>query len=422
LTSSDQPHGVPDRACDASTGPSTRSVHAGEDRQKPHHAITDAIYLSSTFTFASNDEVVDFVTSGAVRHEYGRYSNPSEQVVEQKLAELEGGESAVLFASGMAALTTLMLAKLQAGDEIVFFDECYHRSREFCAKHLAKFGVVTHQIKTGDFEAFERAIHSKTKMLVAECPTNPHLSVIDIDRFAAIGRRHKVTTLIDATLATPFNLRPLEHGVDLVMHSATKYLGGHNDLLAGVVIGSGKALEDVRYLRGIVGGINSPHSCYLLQRGLKTLALRMQQHNKNGQALAEFLQKHPRVDRVWYPGLSSHRDFETARTQMRGNGGLLTFTVKGDAQTASRLVSSVRIPKIGPSLGGVESLIEQPLYMSYFNMSPEQRAQVGIEDSMIRVALGIEDTDDLLADFKQALDQLPTAAVANDRAASSPAY
>jgi cystathionine gamma-synthase len=419
LASSEQPDGFqPTSTPGTPVGPSTRSVHAGEERQKPHNAITDAIYLSSTFTFTDNDEVIDFVTSSASRHEYGRYSNPSEQVVEQKLAELEGGESAVLFASGMAALTTLMLAKLRAGDEIVFFDECYHRSREFCAKHLAKFGVVTHQVKTGDFDAFERAINPQTKMLVAECPTNPHLSVIDVDRFAAIGRRHKVTTLIDATLATPINLRPLEHGVDLVMHSATKYLGGHNDLLAGAVIGSAKVLEDVRYLRGIVGGINSPHSCYLLQRGIKTLALRMQQHNKNGQALAEFLASHPKVDRVWYPGLASHRDYETARTQMRGFGGLLTFTVKGDAQTASKLVSSVRIPKIGPSLGGVESLIEQPLYMSYFSMTPQQRAAVGIEDSMIRVALGIEDTSDLLADFAQALAQLPEPARSTDHASA----
>jgi cystathionine gamma-synthase len=419
LASNEQPDGFqPSSTSNASVGPSTRSVHAGEERQKPHNAITDAIYLSSTFTFADNDEVIEFVTSSASRHEYGRYSNPSEQVVEQKLAELEGGESAVLFASGMAALTTLMLAKLRAGDEIVFFDECYHRSREFCAKHLAKFGVVTHQVKTGDFDAFERSINPQTRMLVAECPTNPHLSVIDVDRFAAIGRRHRVTTLIDATLATPINLRPLEHGVDLVMHSATKYLGGHNDLLAGVVIGSAKALEDVRYLRGIVGGINSPHSCYLLQRGLKTLSLRMQQHNKNGQALAEFLASHPKVDRVWYPGLSSHRDFETARTQMRGFGGLITFTLKGDAQAASKLVSSVRIPKIGPSLGGVESLIEQPLYMSYFSMTPEQRAAVGIEDSMIRVALGIEDTGDLLADFAQALAQLPEPARSTDHASA----
>ena len=387
-------------------GPSTQSVHAGEARQKAQNAITDAIYLSSTFTFRDNDEVIDFVTSGSLRHEYGRYSNPSEQVVEQKLADLEGGESAVLFASGMAGLSTLLLSKLRSGDEIVFFDECYHRSREFCSKHLAKFGVVTHQVKTGDFEAFERAITPKTKMLVAECPTNPHLSVIDIERFAAIGRENGIETLIDATLATPYNLKPLSYGIDYVLHSATKYLGGHNDLLAGVVIGSAKQMDEVRYLRGIVGGINSPHNCYLLQRGLKTLALRMEQQNKNGLAVAEFLDDHPKVDRVWYPGLPSHRDYEVARSQLRGFGGLLTFTVHGDASTASQLVSSVRIPKIGPSLGGVESLIEQPLYMSYFNMTPEQRKGVGIEDTMIRVALGIEDTADLVADFEQALAQV----------------
>lgn len=390
-------------------GPSTQSVHAGEARQKGQNAITDAIYCSSTFTFGDNDEVIDFVTSGATRHEYGRYSNPSEQVVEQKLAELDGGESAVLFASGMAALSTLLLAKLRAGDEIVIFDECYHRSREFCTKHLAKFGVVTHQIRTGDFEAFEAAINGRTRMLVAECPTNPHLSVVDVERLADVGRRHKVETLVDSTLATPFNLRPLSLGIDYVMHSATKYLGGHNDLLAGVVVGSAQKLEEVRYLRGIVGGINSPQNCFLLQRGLKTLALRMERHNQNGQALAEFLESHPKVARVWYPGLPSHRDYETARQQLRGFGGLVTFTVHGDAQAASQLVSAVKIPRIGPSLGGVESLIEQPLYMSYFSMTPEQRQAVGIEDAMIRVALGIEDTADLIADFQQALAQVPVA-------------
>jgi cystathionine gamma-synthase len=243
-------------------------------------------------------------------------------------------------------------------------------------------------------------------MLVAECPTNPHLSVIDLRTFVALGRKHGVETLVDATLASPYNLRPLEMGVDFVMHSATKYMGGHNDLLAGVIAGATKKLEDVRYLRGIVGGINSPHNCYLLQRGLKTLALRMERHNANGQALAEFLSRHPKVDRVWYPGLPTHRDHAVARQQLRGFGGLLTFTVRGDASTASALVSGVKIPKIGPSLGGVESLIEQPLYMSYFQLTPEARQKVGIEDTMIRVALGIEDTDDLLADFEQALAKI----------------
>jgi cystathionine gamma-synthase len=381
-------------------------VHAGEARNKPEGAITDAIYCTSTFTFRDNDEVIDFVVSKKDRHEYGRYSNPNERVVEEKLAALDGGESAVLFSSGMAALTTLLLAKLQSGDDIVFFDECYHRSREFCAKHLARFGVATRQVKTGDFEAFEAAITPRTRMLVAECPTNPHLSVVDVERFADLGKRRGVETLIDSTLATPYNLRPLEYGVDYVLHSATKYLGGHNDLLAGVVVGSREKLQDVRYLRGVVGGINSPHNCYLLQRGLKTFALRLERQNQNGQAVAEYLEAHPKVERVWYPGLPSHRDFETARAQLRGCGGLITFAVKGGAAAASRLVSNVKIPRIGPSLGGVESLIEQPLYMSYFQLTPEERRAVGIEDAMVRLSVGIEDAADLIADLEQALARL----------------
>lgn len=387
-------------------GLSTLSVHGGEARQKAGDAITDAIYCSSTFTFASNQDVVDFLEQGIEREEYGRYGNPNERVLERKLAALEGGESALVFSTGMSAIVTLLMAKLSAGDEIVFFDECYHRSREFCSRHLSRFGVITRQVKTGDFDAFEAAITPKTKMLVSESPTNPHLTVIDLERFAAIGRRHGIDTLIDATLATPFNIHPLSYGVDYVLHSATKYLGGHNDLLAGVLIGSRQKLENVRYFRGILGCINSPHNCYLLQRGLKTFSLRMAQHNANGQAVAEFLHAHPKVDRVWYPGLADHPTHRIARQQMSGFGGLLTFSVKGDAATASRLIDAVKIPRIGPSLGGVESLIEQPLVMSYYNLKPEERARIGIEDAMIRVSLGIEDTNDLVADFKQALDRL----------------
>lgn len=387
-------------------GFSTLSVHGGEARQKAGDAITDAIYCASTYTFGSNQEVIRYLEENIQREEYGRYGNPNERVIERKLAELEGAETALLFSTGMSAFVTLLLAKLSAGDEIVVFDECYHRSREFCKKHLSRFGIHTVQVKTGDYEAFEAAITPATKLLVSESPTNPHLSVVDLERFVAIGRRHNVETLIDATLATPFNLRPIEWGVDYVLHSATKYLGGHNDLLAGSLAGSTEKLESVRYLRGILGTINSPHNCYLLQRGLKTFSLRMQQHNRNGMALANFLSEHPKVQRVYYPGLPSHPSHPIARQTMTGFGGLLTFTVKGDGAAASKLVDSVKIPRIGPSLGGVESLIEQPLVMSYYNMTPEERAAVGIEDAMVRVALGVEDTEDLIADFKQALDQI----------------
>ncbi|MFN7362095.1 MAG: trans-sulfuration enzyme family protein [Pirellulaceae bacterium] len=383
----------------------TLSVHAGEARQKLADAITDPIVCASTYTFSSTQAVIDFIEQNQQREEYGRYGNPNERVVERKLAALEGGEEALVYATGMAAIVGLLMAKLNAGDEIVFFDQCYHRSREFCFKHLSRFGVVTHQVATGDFEAMERAITSKTRMLVSESPTNPQLSVIDLERFVDLARRHQVETLIDATLATPYNLQPLAFGVDYVLHSATKYLAGHNDLLAGVIVGSREKMESVRHLRGIMGGINSPHNLYLLERGLKTFALRMQQHNRNGQAIAEFLAGHPRVEKVYYPGLATHPTHAIAARTMRGYGGLVTFLLKdADWRATAKVIDSVRIPRIGPSLGGVESLIEQPMVMSYFSYAPEERVRFGIPDNMIRLACGIEDTNDLIDDLKQGLE------------------
>ena len=387
-------------------GDSTRAVHAGESRQKVADSITDPIICASTFTFESSQSVIDYIEQKLPREEYGRYGNPGEKVVERKLAELEGGEEAVLYASGMAAIVGLLMSKLNAGDEVIFFDECYHRSREFCQKHLSRFGVVTRQVPACDYEAMESAINERTRMLVSESPTNPHLSIVDLERFAEIGRRHEVDTLIDATLATPYNVRPIEYGVDYVLHSATKYLGGHNDLLAGVIIGDREGLESVRNLRGIMGAINSAHNIYLLSRGIKTFELRMQRQNENGQAVAEFLDSHSRIERVYYPGLASHPYHEVARRTMRGFGGLVTFLVKdADWRKTADVVDRVTIPRIAPSLGGVESLIEQPMVMSYYECTPEERRQFGIPDNMIRLACGIENAADLIADLAQALEQ-----------------
>ncbi len=382
------------------------AVHAGERRQKLGDSITDPIFVASTYTFANTQAVIDFIEQKQPREEYGRYGNPGEKVAERKLAALEGGEAALLFASGMAAFVGLLMAKLNAGDEVIFFDECYHRSREFCGKHLSRFGVVTHQVPACDYAAMEAKISPRTKLLVSESPTNPHLSIVDLERFAEIGRRRGVETMIDATLATPYNLRPLAVGIDYVLHSATKYLGGHNDLLAGVLIGSTAKLEEVRKLRGIMGAINSPHNIHLLLRGLKTFELRMQRHNENGLAVAQFLSEHPRVEKVYYPGLASHPNHEVAKQTMRGFGGLVTFLVKdADWRQTADVVDSVKIPRIGPSLGGVESLIEQPLVMSYYEIPPADRKRFGIPDHMIRLSCGIENAADLIADLKQALEQ-----------------
>ena len=394
--SHDQPHPAP--------GPSTLAVHAGEDRQKCGNAITDPIFLASTYTFANTQSVIDFIEQKQPREEYGRYGNPTEKVVERKLAALEGGEAALLFSSGMAAFVGLLMAKLQAGDEVLFFDECYHRSREFCSKYLARFGVVTHQVKACDYDALEEAITPKTKLLVSESPTNPHLSVVDLARFAALGKRHGIETMIDATLATPYNLQPLRAGIDYVLHSATKYLAGHNDLLAGVLVGSAEKMEEVRKLRGVMGAINSPQNVHLLQRGLKTFELRMQRHNENGLAVAQFLANHPRIERVYYPGLPSHPYCDLARQTMRGFGGLVTFLVKNaDWRQTAAVVDRCRIARIAPSLGGVEALIEQPLVMSYYECTPEDRRRFGIPDNMIRLSCGIENAADLIDDLKQAL-------------------
>lgn len=395
------------QAVDVKThGLSTVSVHAGEARQKPGDAMVDPIFCTSTYTFPSTQSIIDFIEHKHPREEYGRYGSPGERVVEGKLAALDGGEDALLFSSGMAAIVGVLMAKLKSGDEVVFFNECYHRSREFCAKHLSRFGVVTRQVEACNYDAMEAAINENTRMLISESPTNPHLSCVDLEKFAELGEKHGVETLIDATLATPYNLQPIAYGVDYVWHSATKYMGGHNDLLAGVIVArDAEALASVRNLRGIMGAINQPHSIYLLQRGLKTLQLRMERHNENGLAVARFLESHPRVEKVYYPGLESHRYHEVAKRTMRGFGGLVTFLIKdADWRATANIVDAAQIPRIGPSLGGVESLIEQPLVMSYFEATPEQRKQWGIQDNMIRMACGIEDPDDLVADLKQALE------------------
>ena len=322
------------------------SVHAGEARQKPGDSLTDPIFCASTFTFTDTQSVIDYIERDQERAEYGRYGMPGERVVERKLAALEGGADALLFSSGMAAMVGALMAKLKAGDEVIFFNECYHRSREFCAKHLSRFGVVTRQVEACNYDAMEQAINSNTRMLISESPTNPHLSCVDLEQFAELGREHHVDTLIDATLATPHNLQPIEYGINFVLHSATKYLGGHNDLLAGVIVAKDQdALQPIRNLRGIMGGVNSSHNIYLLQRGLKTFQLRMQRHNENGQAVAEFLEAHPRVERVYYPGLESHAYHDVARRTMRGYGGLVTFLVKdADWRTTADIVDAVRIP------------------------------------------------------------------------------
>jgi cystathionine gamma-synthase len=386
-------------------GPSTLAVHAGEPRQKPGHALATPIIQTATFTFADTQELKDHFDGKIERIEYGRYGNPTQRIAETKLAALEGAGDCLLFASGMAAMTTTLFAMLARGTHVVVTDDSYRRTRQFLNQTLPRYGIDVSTVPAGDYEALEDAIRPTTRVLVSESPTNPYNRVLDLERFAEIGRRHRVKTVIDGTFATPYNQRPLEWGVDIVVHSATKYLGGHNDLMAGAVLGSRDVVDAVRGLQGVTGSVVSPFVAFLLVRGLKTFALRMERHNANAQALAEFLAAHPRVERVHYAGLTSHPEHDVAKRQMRGFGGVVSFEVRGDLNAASRVVDSCRIPYIAVSLGGVESLIEQPAIMSFYELTTEERLAVGIKDNLIRYAVGIEDAADLIADLAQALDR-----------------
>jgi cystathionine gamma-synthase len=318
---------------------------------------------------------------------------------------LDSGEAACLFSSGMAAVTTTLFSLLSQGGHVILTDDCYRRTRQFVTKFLARYGVTATQVPMGDYEALEAAIQPNTKVILSESPTNPYLRVLDLERLVAIAQAHNIKTIIDSTFATPINQRPLEFGVDFVIHSATKYLGGHNDLLAGVVIGSDYMVGAIKETQSMLGDVSDPHVAYLLLRGIKTLELRVQRQNDTADQIAHFLAKHPAVRRVYYPGLVSHPDYEVAVAQMSGFGGVVSFELETDLVGTGRFIDHLRIPFIGPSLGGVESLVEQVALVSYYELSTEERAEIGISDSLVRLAVGIESADDLLADLAQALDK-----------------
>jgi cystathionine gamma-synthase len=389
-----------------SGGPSTKAVHGGEPRTKPQSAITTPIFQTATYTFANTQEIADHFDGRITREEYGRYGNPTQRVAECKLAALEGAEDGLLFASGMAAITTTLLAMLSKGAHVVVTDDAYRRTRQFLHQVLRRYGVEVSTVPAGDYERMEEAVRQTTRLIFSESPTNPYNRILDLERVSDIGRRHRVKTVIDATFATPINQRPLDYGIDLVIHSATKYLGGHNDLLAGAVLGPEELVGGIRDFQGVTGAVPDPFAAYLLIRGIKTLALRIERQNANAQRLAEFLATHPKVERVHYPGLPTHPEHGIAVRQMRGFGGVVSFEVFGDLSAASRLVDACRIPRIAPSLGGVESLIEQPALMSFYELTTEERLQVGIRDSLVRYSVGVEDADDLVADLAAALEHV----------------
>lgn len=399
-------------------GASTLAVHGRLQarRVKPGNSLVTPITQTATYTFADTADLCAFQENKlwggdpemSERSEYARYGNPTVRAVEARLAALDHGEDALLYPTGMAAITNVLLSILPAGSHVVMTDDCYRKTHQFCHTFLKRLGIETTQVPMGDYGALEGAIQSNTRVILSESPTNPYLRVVDIPRLVEVARRHRVKTIIDATFATPVNQRPLEMGVDLVMHSATKYLSGHNDILAGVVVGEAALLSALRQSQGMLGGVIDPHAAYLLERGLKSLALRITQQNRSAQRVAEYLERHPKIEQVWYPGLPSHPDHDVARAQMSGYGGVVSFAVapasgESPLDSASRLIDAMTIPYIAASLGGVESLIEQPALMSYYELSTEEREDAGIGDNLVRFAIGIEDVDDIVADLEQAL-------------------
>ena len=406
-------------ALETTLGFSTRAVHGSitDRRPLPHQALITPIVQTATYTFNDTADLCAFMEAKLWggregRLEYNRYGNPTVRRVEKRLALLDNGEDALLFPTGMTAVTNVILSILPTGSHVIFTDDCYRRTRDFCHTFLRRLGIEATEVPMGNYQALEAAIQPNTRLIISESPTNPYLRVVDLERLVAIARQHRrIKTIIDATFATPINQKPLDFGIDLVIHSGTKYLGGHNDIMAGVVVGKANLIAALRQSQGVLGGVLDPHVAFLLERGLKTLALRVNQQNQSAQAIAAYLDQHPKIDRVWYPGLPSHPDYEIAHQQMSGFGGVVSFEITpiADEQplyTASRFIDALKIPYIAASLGGPESLIEQPALMSFYEMSTEERLTIGMKDNLVRFAIGIEDKDDIVADLAQALAKL----------------
>jgi cystathionine gamma-synthase len=292
---------------------------------------------------------------------------------------------------------------VRSGDHIVITDDAYRKTLEFCSSYLQRFGVDCTMVAFGDYAALDRAVKPNTRFIFSESPTNPYLNIFDLDKLREIARKHNVLTLIDSTFATPVNQRPLEFGVDLVLHSCTKYLAGHNDILAGVVLGRKELVDEIRALHKAMGGVIDPHCCYLLLRGLKTFPLRMSVHNRTALAVAHFFEGHPLIRRVYYPGLESHPHYAIAKEQMTGFGGVVSFDINGTLKTAKKFLDNLKLCFIAPSLGGVETLITHPGIVSYYELTRKERYALGITDTLIRLAVGIEDPDDIIADLDHAL-------------------
>jgi cystathionine beta-lyase/cystathionine gamma-synthase len=378
-------------------GKSTESVHAGKFECSRVAPVSNPIFQTSTFYYPKE---------GSDEYVYTRLGNPTQEVAEDKIAALEGAQEGLVFSSGMAAITTTIISLLDKGDHLIATEDLYGNTYSFLKNELKRTGIELSLIKSENAKGIERYIKKNTRGIFLETPTNPLLKVIDIKHLAGATHKKNIKIMVDNTFATPINQRPLELGADVVIHSGSKYLNGHSDLIAGLVTGSRKDMEIIEEMRTTMGGSMDPHAAFLLQRGMMTLAVRMQRHNENGMRVAEFLEGHKKVNKVNYPGLRSHPSHELASEMMDGYGGMLSFEVKGSRKDANKFLKSLKLLLAAPSLGGVETLISIPAETSHSYLSRKERLSQGIKDNLVRVSVGIEDFEDIKKDLTQALAKI----------------
>lgn len=384
----------------------TLAVHAGEDTTAHHGSVSVPIYNASVFAFSDAESASAIHNYEKPGWFYGRLGNPTQDSLEKAMCELERGENALAFASGMAAVTAAILTVVKSGDHIVAPQSHYSTTGSFLEYLKDNFNVETTFIDQTDPENYREAIRENTKVFYLETPSNPALKISDLAEIAKIAQENSITTICDNTFATPFNQLPLTLGIDVVLHSATKYLGGHSDLTAGVIVGKQEFVEKARLkTTKLFGGNIAPQTAWLVLRGIKTLALRMERHNENAHKIAAFLAEHPKVLQTNYPGLASHQNHEIAKKQMRGFGGMISFDV-GSVETGKQLLNNVKLCTLATSLGGVETIIQHSASMTHAGVPREERLKAGISDGLIRLSVGIENADDLIQDLDQALKHI----------------
>lgn len=388
-------------------GLGTLAVRAGQSACPVTGAIATPIYQTTNYEAKNVEDGAQKCISIDNGYIYTRLGSPTQTVLEEKMAALEGGEAAVAFATGVSAITSLLISQLKQGDHVVVDDTCYSATHYLFDTLLPRFGVEATFVDTREIQNVEAAIHPNTKIIYFESPANPTVKLVNMREIARVAKAHKLMSIIDSTFASPMLQRPLEHGIDVVVHSATKYIGGHGDVMGGIIVGTKKLMDTVRddTLKNL-GGVIGPFDAYLLIRGLKTLEVRMKKHCSNAMAIAKYLEAHPKVATVFYPGLPSHPQHELAKNQMDDFGGMVCFELKKGLEAGVTFMNSLQFCRLAVSLGDVDTLIQHPASMTHWYISREEREKSGITDGLVRMSLGIEDPEDIIRDLEQALAQV----------------